>query len=314
MTARVVFFGTPEFAVPPLSAVVAAGFPVPLIVTQPDRPVGRHAAPQPSAVGAWAAGRGIAVEKPERLRGNEPLLDRIAAERPDAIAVVAYGRIFPPGLLRLPPLGCVNVHASLLPRHRGASPVQAAILAGDRETGVVTMRMEEGLDAGPVFLERRLAIGDRETAGELSARLARLGGELLVETLRGLEAGTLAARPQEGDPSLCRPIRREDAAADWTLTADDLSRRLRAFTPWPGLHTFLGGERVKILEAHPASGPAGPGAPGEIRFENGELLVLSGGGTALSIERLQRSGRKPVTGAEFARSARLPARFQGGGA
>ena len=311
---RIVFFGTPEFAVPPLEAAVSAGYSVPLVVTQPDRPVGRHAAPQPSPVAAWAAARGIPVEKPERLRGNEPFFERLSAARPDAIAVVAYGRIFPPELLGLPPLGCVNVHASLLPRHRGASPVQAAILAGDRETGVVTLRMEEGLDTGPVYLERRVAIGANETAGALSARLARLGGELLVETLRGLEAGSLGPRSQEGEPSFCRPIRREDAAAAGTRAAADLSRRLRAFTPWPGLYSFLGGERVKILEARPVPAPAGPGAPGEIRFENGELVVLAGGGTALTIERLQRAGRKAVTGAEFARSARLPARFQDGAA
>ena len=149
--------------------------------------------------------------------------------------MVAYGRNFPPELLRLPPLGCVNVHASLLPRHRGASPVQAAILAGDLETGASTMRMDEGLDTGPVYLERRVAIGERETAGALSSRLAAIGGELLVETLRGLEAGTLSPCPQRGEPSSCRPIRREDAAADWTRSADELSRRLRAFTPWPGL-------------------------------------------------------------------------------
>jgi methionyl-tRNA formyltransferase len=309
MTARVVFFGTPEFAVPPLAALVGAGFPVPLVVTQPDRPAGRHAAPRPSTVAAWAAGRGLAIEKPERLRNNAALRETLAAARPDAIAVVAYGRIFPPELLSLPPLGCVNVHASLLPCHRGASPVQAAILAGDRETGVATMRMEEGLDTGPVYLERRVPLEERETAGELSARLAAIGGELLVETLRGLETGTLSPRPQEGEPSFCRPIRREDAAADWTRPAEELSRRLRAFTPWPGLFTFLGGERVKILGARAAASGA-TGEPGELRLEGAELVASAGSGTALVLERLQRAGRNPVTGAEFARSVRLPARFR----
>ena len=309
MTARVVFFGTPEFAVPPLAALVAAGFPVPLVVTQPDRPVGRRAAPRPSAVGEWAAARELPIEKPERLRGNAALRETLAAARPDAIAVVAYGRIFPPELLSLPPLGCVNVHASLLPRHRGASPVQAAILAGDRETGASTMRMDEGLDTGPVYLERRVAIGERETAGELSARLAAIGGELLVETLRGLEAGTLAPRPQAGEPTFCRPIRREDAAADWTRSAGELSRRLRAFTPWPGLYTFLDGERVKILSARPAE-RSGEGESGDLRLEGGELVAEAGGRTALVLERVQRAGRNPVGGAEFARSIRMPARFQ----
>ncbi len=308
MTPRTVFFGTPEFAVPSLDALLEAGIPVPLVVSQPDRPVGRHSEPRPSAVAAFAAARGLAVEKPERVRANAELAARLAQARPDAIAVVAYGRLLPLEILEMPPLGCVNVHASLLPRHRGASPVQAALLAGDRETGVATMRMEEGLDTGPVYLERRVAIGERETAGELSARLAALGGQLLVETLRGLAAGTLASRPQTGDASFCRPIRREDGAVDWTLRADEIARRLRAFTPWPGLFTFLGAERVKILEAGP--GERGAGAPGDFRMEDGRLVVAAGSGTALVVERLQRAGRRPVTGAEFARGVPLPGRFE----
>jgi methionyl-tRNA formyltransferase len=309
VTPRIVFFGTPEFAVPSLSALLEAGLAVPLVVTQPDRPVGRHAQTRPSAVGVFAAARGLSIEKPDRLRGNAELAERLLAARPDAIAVVAYGRLFPPELLRLPPLGCVNVHASLLPRHRGASPVQAAILGGDRETGVGTMRMEEGLDTGPVYLERRFAIGERETAGELSARLAAAGAKLLVATVQGLAAGTLVARPQEGQATFCRPIRREDGAVDWGLEARELFRRLRAFTPWPGLYTFLDGERVKILEAR--EGPAAAaGAPGEFRLAGGELTAAAGAGSALVLERLQRAGRKPVTGAEFARSVSLPGRFQ----
>ncbi|HTR01671.1 MAG TPA: methionyl-tRNA formyltransferase [Thermoanaerobaculia bacterium] len=309
MTPRVVYFGTPEFAVAPLEAIVEAGFPVALVVTQPDRPVGRHAEPRASAVGTWAAARGLPVEKPPRVRDNAELFARLEAARPDAIAVVAYGRLLPPAILALPRFGGVNVHASLLPRHRGASPVQAAILAGDRETGVATMRMEEGLDSGPVFLERRVSIGERETAGELSARLSALGAALLVETLRGLVEGRLSPRPQAGEPSFCRPIRREDGAIDWSVPAEELSRRLRAFTPWPGLYTFLGGERVKLLEARPAAGGVA-GAPGDVAFRDGALVAAAGGGTGLVLERLQRAGRNPVSGAEFARSARLPGRFQ----
>ncbi len=306
---RVVFFGTPDFAVPSLAALLDAGFAVPLVVTQPDRPVGRHAAPRPSAVAAFAAGRGIPVEKPAAVRGNAGLFETLSAARPDAIAVVAFGRILPAEILRLPPMGCLNVHASLLPRHRGASPIQAAILAGDSETGVAAMRLEEGLDTGPVYLERRVRIGEKETAGGLSSRLATMGGELLVETLRGLAAGKLSARPQEGEPSFCRPIRREDAAIDWTRSAGELSRRLRAYTPWPGLYTFLGPERVKILEADVDSG-SGLGEPGSFRLEGGRLVASAGEGTALSIERLQRAGRRPVAGAEFARSVQLPGRFE----
>jgi methionyl-tRNA formyltransferase len=307
---RTVFFGTPEFAAASLRALFDAGVPVPLVVTQPDRPVGRHSAPRPSAVAALAAEAGIPVEKPLAVRSNDALLARLADARPEAIAVVAYGRILPTEILTLPPLGCVNVHASLLPRWRGASPVQAAILAGDTETGVAIMRMEEGLDTGPIYLERRVPIGSRETAGELSERLQRLGGELLVETLAGLAAGRLTPRPQAGEPTFCRPIRREEALVDWERPAEEIARRLRAFTPWPGLYTFLDGDRVKILEADAGANPNAPGAPpGSVAFESGELVVASGGGTALRIGRLQRAGRSPVSGAEFARAARLPARF-----
>ncbi len=306
---RVLFFGTPEFAVPSLRALGDAGFAVPLVVTQPDRPVGRHAEPRPSAVGALSAARGIPAEKPMKVRDNAALLAALEAARPDAIAVVAFGRILPNAILHLPPLGCVNVHASLLPRYRGASPIQAAILAGDAETGVDTMRMEEGLDTGPVYLEQRVRIGERETAGQLSARLAQMGGELLVATLRGLAAGQLSARPQTGEPSFCKPLRREDGAVDWSCSAFELSRRLRAYTPWPGLHTFLGSERVKILEAEPYPG-ASAGEPGGLSLEGGVLLVSAGEGTLLQLDRLQRAGRKAVTGAEFARSVAMPARFE----
>ena len=302
------FFGTPDFAAASLQALLDAGATIPLVVTQPDRPVGRHAEPRPSAVAALAGANGLPTEKPGTVRSNPELLARLADVRPEAIAVVAYGRILPAEILRLPRLGCVNVHASLLPRWRGASPVQAAILAGDAETGVATMRMEEGLDTGPVYLERRVRIGERETAGELSERLARLGGELLVETLEGLAAGRLVPRPQEGEPTLCRPIRREDALVDWQRPAAEIVRRLRAFTPWPGLYTFLEGERVKILDAD-ESPEAFDAPPGTFGLEAGELLAAAGAGTAVRIARLQRAGRKPVSGAEFARAARLPGRF-----
>ena len=305
---RVVFFGTPAFAAPSLAAVLDAGHEVPFVLTQPDRPVGRHAEPKPSPVAALATARGIPVYRPEKVRGNPELVERLRAARPDVLAVVAYGRILPKEILEVPRVASVNVHASLLPRHRGASPVQAAILAGDRETGVATMKMEEALDAGPLYLERRAAIGETETAGELSARLAELGGGLLVETLRGLAAGTLTARPQEGEPTFTRPIRREDGEADWAQTAEDLARRLRAFTPWPGLYTFLGGERVKILEASPSPGPSDE-PPGAFALAQGRLVAAAGSGTSLAIERLQRAGRRPVTAAEFARAVALPGRF-----
>ncbi len=310
MTPRIVFFGSPAFAVPALAAIRDAGMPVPLVVTQPDRPVGRHAQMRPTAVAAFASESGLDVEKPESVRGNARLMERIAAASPDAIAVVAFGRILPPEILALPRLKCVNVHASLLPRHRGASPIQAAILAGDRETGVVTMRMEEELDAGPLYLSATVVIGPRETAGELSQRLALLGGRLLVETLSGLESASLEAVPQRGEPTFCKPIRRTDGEVDWNLDALSIARRLRAFSPWPGLYTFRGPDRVKILEAEEAPRmPDERGEPGELRLVSEALLVLAGHSTALTLLRVQREGRKPVSGSEFARGLSLPSRF-----
>jgi len=305
---RAVFFGTPEFAVPSLEEMVAAGIEVPLVVTQPDRPVGRHSTPVPSPVAKAAVERGIRSEKPERLKGNGTLFDEIRKLSADVGVIVAYGKILPKELLEIPRLGFVNVHASLLPKFRGASPVAAAILAGENETGVATMRVAEDLDAGPLYLVRRTAIHPGEDAGSLSKRLAEMGANLLVETLRGLEAGSVRAVPQSGEPSFCRTIRREDGEIDWTLGAEDLSRKLRAYTPWPGLYTFFGRERIKILDAVP--GPSSrAGEPGALRSEDGKLYASAGGSSSLEVRSLQRAGRNPVSGAEFARSLKLPARF-----
>jgi methionyl-tRNA formyltransferase len=301
---RLVFFGTPEFAVPSLARVVDAGFEVPLVVTQPDRPVGRHSEPRPSAVARAAADRGLRIEKPERLRGDAEFLEAVRSTRPDAGIVVAYGKMLPQDLLDIPPLGFVNVHGSLLPKHRGASPVQAAILAGDSETGVTTMKVVAELDSGPIYLERRVAIGEREDAGSLSRRLAGLGADLLVETLRGFESGELTAHPQNGTPTFCRSIRREDGRVDWSLPAEELDRRLRAFTPWPGLYTFHRGERIKILSARP--GPPASDPPGTIRVDGATATVAAGQGSSLVLESVQREGRRAVSGAELARSLGAP--------
>jgi methionyl-tRNA formyltransferase len=304
---RAVFFGTPDFAVPSFERLSKIA-EVPLVITQPDRPVGRRSAPKPSPVSEAAEAFGIPVAKPVRLKDNAVFLSALQAANPDVAVVVAYGRILPSSVLDLPRLGAVNVHASLLPRHRGASPVQAAILAGDSETGVATMKIVEELDAGPVYRMRRTRISPDESAGALSARLAGMGADLLAETLEGLEAGALEAEPQEGEPTYCRPIRREDGEADWTLPGEDLVRRLRAFTPWPGLFTFLGSERIKILSA--AAGRTGlRGTPGDLREEDGGAVVLAGGGSSLSVRELQREGKKPVTGVQFLAGLRGPARF-----
>jgi len=308
VTLKVVFFGTPEFAVPALSRVLESGSPVPLVVTQPDRPAGRHAVAVPSALARLAAVRGIPMEKPEKLALRADLADRIRQLAPDVGVVVAYGRLLPGEVLAIPRLGFVNVHASLLPRHRGASPVQAALLAGDRETGVVTMKVIDELDAGPLYLERRIEIGDREDAGSLSQRLSKAGADLLVETLAGLERGTLTARPQQGVPSFCRPIRREDARIDWTRPAAEIERRLRAYTTWPGAYTFLGKVRVKIHSFE--LGPATNREPGTLWLDEDQALVAAGEGRSLILTGAQRAGGRLVGGSEFARGIRiLPARF-----
>jgi methionyl-tRNA formyltransferase len=305
---RIAFFGTPEFAVPSLAALLDGGFEVPLVVTQPDRPVGRHAEVRSSPVGALAALRGIPVARPEKIRGNAAFLQQLADARPDAAAVVAYGRLLPREVLDLPRLGCVNVHASLLPRHRGASPIQAAILAGDRVTGVVTMRIEEQLDAGPIYLERRVAIEPRQSAGELSERLAREGAILLVETLRRLGSGDLKARLQTGEPTFSKTIRRDDGRIEWEMPAEEIERRLRAFTPWPGVFAFLGKERIKVLDAQ--SVPDGSGdPPGTLVARDGGALAVAGRGSALRLLKVQRAGRKPISGEEFLRGLALPARL-----
>ena len=206
----------------------------------------------------------------------------------------------------------MNVHASLLPKYRGASPIQAALLAGDRVTGVVTMRIEEELDTGAIYLERRVAIEPGENAGELSERLAREGASLLVETMRRLNAGDLVARPQTGEPSYCKTIRREDGRIDWTLPAEDIERRLRAYTPWPGVFTFMGRERIKLIDASAEGSPApDQRAPGTLFTSAGAVLAAAGEGSALRLNRLQRAGKKPVTGEEFLRGiAPLPVRFE----
>lgn len=307
---RIVFFGTPRFAVPSLSALLEARLDVPLVVTQPDRPVGRSGRPRPSPVAELALARGISIEKPAKLRGNPAFLEALRAVRPDALAVVAYGKILPPEILDLPPMGSVNVHASLLPRHRGASPVSAAILAGDAETGVATMKIVPELDAGPVYLVRRVAIGEAEDAASLSDRLARLGSELLVETLRGIASGELSPRPQAGEPTFSRPLSRADARVDWSRPAGEISRRLRAFTPWPGLHALLRGERVKLLEVEAIGEAREAAEPGTIRDEGGWPVVAAGGQSALLLRKVQRAGGKPVTGREFLAGANpRPARF-----
>jgi methionyl-tRNA formyltransferase len=308
---RILFFGTPEFAVPTLAALVAAGRSPVRVITQPARPAGRSSAPQDPPVARWAREHGIEVSQPARVRAPE-FLAEAAALAPDVAVVVAFGQIFPPTLLDLPRHGCVNLHASLLPRWRGASPVQAALAAGDEQTGVATMRMDAGLDTGPVLLEEATAIAPAESAEELARRLAALGGPLMVRTLELLERGGIAPRPQSPEGVTYAPrLTRDSGQVDWTLPARRLHDRLRAYTPWPGLTARLRGEPVKIVAAEPADAgadAADAAAPGTfLGLRDGRLAVACGAGSVLAIAELQRAGKRPQRAADFMNGERLRA-------
>lgn len=304
---RLAFFGTPEFALPTLQALVAAGRAPVVVVTQPDRPSGRGQRVQAPAVARWAREQGLEVWQPARVR-DEATVERIAALGLDLAVVAAFGQIFPASLLAAPRLGCVNVHASLLPRHRGAAPVQAALLAGDSETGVSIMRMDEGLDTGPVLLQGRTPLAGHETAGEVLARLSHLGAALLLEALAGLESGKLVAQPQPQTGATYAPrLAKEQGRVDWTQPAAAISRQLRAFTPWPGATAELDGGTFKLLAAQPLEERTAA-SPGSLLGLRGHTLAIAcGDGTVLGIERLQRPGRRALFADELLRGERLEA-------
>jgi len=317
---RLVFFGTPAFAVPTLDALAGAGRMPVCVVSQPPRPAGRGRDLRQPPVAAWALRNEIELLQPEKVRSEEFLVE-LDRRHPDLAVVVAFGQIFPRRLLEIPRHGCVNLHASLLPKHRGAAPVAAAIAAGDRLTGVSTMIMEAGLDSGPVLLQRETEIGELETAGELGVRLAALGAALVVETLDAMERGSVKPLPQcDAEATYAPRLEKEDGIADWTLEAHELFDRLRAFTPWPGMEAGLRARPLKIVWARPLSS-LDPGPPGEILGTDGDgrLMVRCGRGTVLGVERVQRPGRTVVAARDFVNGERVAAgeRFdtegQGGG-
>ena len=303
---RLVFFGTPKFAVPSLDALVAAGRPPAWVVTQPPRPAGRGRRALEPPVATRAGELGLAVRFVERVKSPD-FLAELAALAPDLATVVAFGQIFPSELLALPRLGCLNLHASLLPRWRGAAPIPAAIAAGDTLTGVSVQRMESALDSGPVYGERAVAIGAEETAGELALRLARLGAELLVETVAALERGEAVARIQDAARVTFAPKLPGPLPLDLASPAAELARRVRAGAPEPGATLAAGGEALRVLAARelaPAGAVAEP--PGRVLGVAGEALrVAAGSGSVLGLLRVQRPGRGPVSGRDYANGARL---------
>jgi methionyl-tRNA formyltransferase len=302
---RVVFLASGAFAVPSLEALVAAGHEVAALVTQPDRVSGRGLALVPPKVKPVAERHGIPVLQFERVRRPEAQ-EALRQLAPELQVVVAFGQILPRAVIDIAPRGTVNVHASLLPRLRGAAPIQWAIANGDTETGVTTMQIDEGLDTGPLLLSRSLAIGPEETAAELEPRLARLGGELLVETLAGLESGTLTAVPQNPARATLAPLlRKEDGRVDWTLPAHAIACRARGFYPWPGAYTQLDGRLLKLIRVRERPEPAGA-APGEVvEASAAGVSVACGRDTRLLLEEVQPESRKAMPAGAWAQGARL---------
>lgn len=302
---KLVFCGTPAFAVPALKAVLAAGHDVALAVTQPDRPSGRGMQMVEPPVKVTAREAGIPVVQPEKIKSNLEFRARLEEIQPDAIVVVAYGRIVPKWMLDLPRLGNLNLHASLLPKYRGAAPIQWAVAMGETVTGVTTMLLAEGLDTGDMLLQKEMAIGPDVTAQELFPRLAEMGAPVMVETLAGLEAGTIAPRKQDDAWATLAPIlTREDGRMDFGRDAAEIYNRWRGFYPWPGAWTMLGGKKLTVHAMKPAEGIAGA-EPGEVRVDAGRLLVACGGGTAVEIAELQLEGKKRMAAGDFLRGRAL---------
>lgn len=290
------FLGTPAIAVPSLHALLDAGHEIDLVVTQPDRPAGRSARPVSPAVKIAAGQRGLLVEQPAKVR-TEAFRERVAAGSPDALIVVAYGRILPAAVLASARLGALNVHFSLLPKGRGAAPVQWTLARGEERTGVTTMQINERLDEGDVLLQRDVAIEPGEHCPELQERLARVGAELLVETLARLARGDLARRPQDGAlATYAPPLRKEDGQADFQLPARELEGRVRGFDPWPGVWAVRGGKRLRIVHAQADPAARSDAAPGSVlALEREAIAVACAGGSVLHIHSVQSEGGRAIS-------------------
>jgi methionyl-tRNA formyltransferase len=299
---RLAFMGTPDFAVAALNALIEAGHEVAAVYTQPPREAGRGQKPRPSSVHAAALDRAIPVRTPTSLKvANEQ--DAFAALGLDAAVVVAYGLLLPKAILAAPRLGCLNIHASLLPRWRGAAPIQRALMGGDAETGITIMQMDEGLDTGPILLQERLPIGPDDDAGLLHDKLASLGARLIVRALDGAAAGRLTAQPQPlAGVTYAAKLTRDDERLDWRRSAEELARQVRALSPRPGAWFAMNGDRLKVLagEVMPRTFEVAPGVVLDDR------LTIACGHEALRIVRIQRPGRAPMSTEEFLRGYRVP--------
>ena len=296
---KVIFMGTPEFAVPSLQKLIETKM-VAGVVTQPDRPAGRGRQVRPSPVKVTAEKAGIPIYQPKSLRSEENAAP-LRAWQPDVIVVVAFGQILRPHVLDLPTHGCINVHASLLPRWRGASPIQHAIMAGDSETGITLMQMDEGLDTGPIYLQDSLTIHPNETAASLHDRLSKLGAALLAHRLDDIVQGQIEAAAQDNALATYAPLIKKNAGLlDWQRSSSELDRHIRAMTPWPGAFSSWRGENVKILGARPTMEQVPSEKPGQLFVDQGALLVHTGEG-CLRLDRLQLAGKKAMSAADFLR-------------
>jgi methionyl-tRNA formyltransferase len=300
---KLIFCGAPLFAVPTLEALRAAGHEIALVVSQPDRPVGRSQQLTAPPVKLAALTAGLRVTQPEKIRNNPEFRTQLEALAPDAIVVVAYGRIIPPWMLALPRLGCINLHASLLPKHRGAAPIQWAVAMGDAFTGNTTMLLEEGLDTGPILLQQTLPIGPDQTAADLFGVLAQAGAPLVVETLAGLADGIIHPRPQDNARATLAPLlTREDGRMDFVArTAAELWNRWRGFQPWPGAFTTLDGKKLIIhrMQVAAVADSSELSPPGEIQFEDHRLLVACAANTWLEFIEVQLEGKKRLPVGQF---------------
>jgi len=295
MSAKVIFMGSPDFALPTLRALAQA-YTVLGVVTQPDRPAGRGRSLTPPPVKLLADQLGIPTIQPQRLK-EEPAMQQLAAWRPDLIIVAAFGQILRQPVLDLPKFGCINVHASLLPRWRGAAPIQAAILHGDKETGVTIMRMDAGIDTGDLLSQSQTAVTSHDTAGTLNLRLAELGGELLLKTLPAYLSGELKPSPQDETLATYAPmLKKEDGLLNLHLSAEFLARQVRAYSPWPGSTMLWQGKALKIHQAHPVSAPT-PG-PGMTLLHAG-LPAMGTGNGLLVLDEVQPAGKRPMAGKDF---------------
>ncbi len=307
MPLRIVFCGTPAFGLPSLKKLLAAPeFSVGAVITQPDRPRGRGQNPAHSPIKDAALDAKLQIYQPEKIKSADAaeFLKRIA---PDAVVIIAYGQIIPRGLLEIPRLGWINLHGSLLPRYRGAAPIQRAILNGDTRIGLTTMRIDAGLDTGPILEQLEMEIGTDETAPELMARMGDAGGPLLIRTLQQLSAGELTPKPQNNAlATFAPPLKKEEGLIDWNRPAREIYNRIRAFQPWPGTYTHFRG-RSCHLWGRPAESPAGvrPHEPGSLVEDRGEIRVACGEETWLRVEYIQPEGRKRMRAGEFANGARI---------